>query len=169
MTNLRTKKALASKALKVGKGKLIFSAEGINEIKEAITRQDIKDLASQGIISIKPIKGRKKIVRRKTRRGPGKIKKTVNHRKQEYVKITRKLRRYLMELRDRGIVERELYWNLRNKIRMRAFKSKANFKDYLRSIEVKVDSAVSIGKLSVRKEGRKDKSVKEKINEKDKK
>jgi ribosomal protein L19E len=169
MTNLRTKKALASKALKVGKGKLIFSEEGMSEIKEAITRQDIKDLASQGIITIKPIKGRKKIVRRKTRRGPGKIKKTVNHRKQEYVKITRKLRNYLMELRDRGIVERDLYWTLRNKIRMRDFKSKANFKDYLRGIEIKVDSASSIGKPSVKKAKVEEKTEVKKVNGKEEK
>jgi len=144
--NLRTKKELAAKALNVGKNRVSFNSEGAGEIKEAITRQDIRDLVSQGIISIKPVKGRKKIVRRKTQRGPGKIKKTVSHRKQIYVKITRKLRSYLMGLRDKGLVERELYWTLRKKIRMRDFKSKAHFKDYLKSIEVDV-SGVGVKKV----------------------
>ncbi len=137
--NLGKKKALAAKALKVGKNRVVFNIEGLSEIKEAITKQDIKDLAGEGIISIRPIRGRKKIKKRTTRRGPGKIKKKVKNRKQEYVKITRKLRTYLKDLRERGAVERELYWDLRKKIRMRAFKSKANFKEYLKSIEVDVD------------------------------
>lgn len=134
--NLRKKKELAAKALKVGKGRISFNSENLSEIKEAITKQDILSLKQEGIISIKPIKGRKKIERRKTRRGPGKIKKTIRNRKQVYVKITRKLRVYLMGLRDKGAVERELYWTLRKKIRMRDFRSLAHFKDYLKSIDV---------------------------------
>ena len=82
MANLNRKKELAAKTLKVGKNRLSFNQDNLAEIKEAITRQDIKDLYAEGIITIKPIKGRKKIKRRKTRRGPGKIKKTVNKRKQ---------------------------------------------------------------------------------------
>ena len=116
--------------------------ENLSEIKEAITRQDIKSLHSEGIISVKPVKGRRKIVRRKTRRGPGKIKKKINKRKQVYVKITRKLRKYVMELRNRGVLDRELYWNLRKKIRMRDFRSKAGLKDYLKSAEVDFDKVV---------------------------
>lgn len=133
--NLRHKKELAAKALGVGKGRIIFNLEGLSEIKEAITKQDIKDLHSEGIISIKPVKGRKKIKRRKTQRGPGKIKKKVSHRKQEYVKITRKLREYVKQLKEQQILDRELYKDLRKKIRMRVFKSKANLKGYLEGLE----------------------------------
>jgi large subunit ribosomal protein L19e len=129
--NLNNKKALAAKTLKVGKGRLQFKTENLSEIKEAITRQDIKQLHQEGIISIRPIKGRKKNTTRKHRRGPGKIKMKVNKRKQEYVKITRKLRAYAMSLRDRGVLDRDLYKKIRNKIRMREFKSKAGMKDFL--------------------------------------
>jgi large subunit ribosomal protein L19e len=133
--NLSKKKSLAAKTLRVGKGRLQFKQENLNEIKEAITRQDIKQLNQEGIITIKPIKGRKKNVTRKHRRGPGKIKMKVNKRKQEYVKITRKLRAYAMSLRDRGVLERELYKKIRNKIRMREFRSKAGMKDFLNKHE----------------------------------
>jgi large subunit ribosomal protein L19e len=133
--NLNNKKELAAKTLRVGKGRLQFKQENLNEIKEAITRQDIKQLNQEGIITIKPIKGRKKNVTRKHRRGPGKIKMKVNKRKQEYVKITRKLRAYAMSLRERGVLERELYKKIRNKIRMREFKSKAGMKDFLNAHE----------------------------------
>ena len=133
--NLNKKKELAAKTLGVGKGRLQFKQENLNEIKEAITRQDIKQLNQEGIIAIKPIKGRKKNVTRKHRRGPGKIKIKVNKRKQEYVKITRKLRAYAISLRERGVLERELYKKIRNKIRMREFRSKAGMKDFLNKHE----------------------------------
>lgn len=135
MVNLNKKKELAAKTLKVGKNRLHFDQDHLADIKEAITRQDIKDLYAEGIITIKPIKGRKKIVKRKTRRGPGKIKKTVNKRKQVYVKITRKLRAYLTELKKLGVINRELYIDLRKKIRMRTFRSKAHLKEYLETHE----------------------------------
>jgi len=140
--NLANKKDLAAKTLRVGKGRIIFKMDSLSEIKEAITRQDIKSLRQDGAIGIKPIKGRKKVVKRKTRRGPGKIKKKVNKRKQIYVKITRKLRSYIMRLRDNGDLDRELYKKMRNKIRMREFKSKANMKEFLKNLDVKVDEVV---------------------------
>jgi len=161
--NLAKKKNLAAETLKVGKGRIIFKMENLSEIKEAITRQDIKGLYQEGMIAIKPVKGRKKVVRRKTRRGPGKIKKKVNNRKQVYVKITRKLRGYIRELRNRGVVDRELYWTIRKKIRMRDFKSKANLKDYLKGIDVDFDKVVE------REVKKADKKVKEKVSEDKKK
>lgn len=132
--NLRNKKQLAAKVLKVGKNRIHFDSGKFPEIKEAITRQDIKDLHKEGIISIKPVKGRKKIKRRKTKRGPGKIKKKVNKRKQTYVKITKKLRKYSKELKSCGIISNKLYRELRKKIRMRAFRSKAHLREYLETI-----------------------------------
>jgi len=129
--NLRNKKDLAAKTLHVGRNRIYFNNQGFKEIKEAITRQDIKDLYNEKMIQIKPIKGRKKIQKRKRRRGPGKIKKKLNKRKQEYVKITRKLRDYIKSLKNLGIISRETYLDLRKKIRMRIFKSKRNLQEYL--------------------------------------
>lgn len=137
--NLRKKKELAAKALNVGKNRICFNTENLAEIKEAITKQDIKDLYANGIINIKPIKGRKKIVKRKIKRGPGKIKRRVNKRKQIYVKITRKLRAYLSELKRKGAISKDLYYELRKKIRMKNFKSKAHLKEYLKNTGVDIE------------------------------
>lgn len=139
--NLAKKKALASKVLGVGKGRILFKQENLKEIKEAITRQDINQLHQEGIIMIKDVKGRRKVVKRKHRRGPGKIKTKVNKRKQEYVKITRKLRTYAKSLRSMALIDRDAYKKIRNKIRMRDFKSKSNLKEYLKSIKVNLDSS----------------------------
>lgn len=137
--NLRKKKNLAAKVLGVGKGRILFKQENLKEIKEAITRQDINQLHQEGIIMIKEIKGRRKVVKRKYRRGPGKIKIKVNMRKQVYVKITRKLRTYIKSLREMGLIDREIYRKIRSKIRMRDFKSKSSLKDYLKSIKINLD------------------------------
>ena len=60
--NLKTKKMLAQKVLKVGKERIVFLKPRLEEIKEAITRQDIRQLYDEGMIKIKEIKGRRKIV-----------------------------------------------------------------------------------------------------------
>jgi len=129
--NLRNKKELASRALKVGKERIIFVSERKDEIKEAITKQDIRDLYKDRAIKIKEISGRKKVVGRKRKRGPGNIKKKVNTRKRDYVIMTRKLRAYVKSLRERGELSVEEAKDIRKKIRNKTFKSKANLRDYI--------------------------------------
>ncbi len=156
--NLRNKKELAAKALGVGKNRVKFNVEGLSEIKEAITKEDIKTLFNEGIIMIKPVKGRKKIVRRNIRRGPGKIKKKVKNRKQDYVKITRKLRRYVRQLRTENAIDRNTYIELRKKIKIKNFKSKSNLKDYIEGSK----------KVSIKIEETKTKNKQKTINKKSK-
>ncbi|MBT7706612.1 hypothetical protein HN747_04140 [archaeon] len=129
--NLANKKVLAAKALKVGKGRLYFTAAHLPEIKEAITRQDIIDLHKAGAIQIKEVSGRKKIVKRKHRRGVGKVKKKVNTRKREYVIMTRKLRTYVKHMLKTGGVDIETYRTTRKQIRARKFRSKRHMKELL--------------------------------------
>jgi len=133
MTNLTSRKELAAKVLGVGKNKILFDASRIDEIKEAITKQDIRDLYADGAISAKENSGRKSHVIRETRRGPGKIKRTVIDYKRDYVILVRKLRSYLEELRKQGKIDEEKFFELRQKIKAGIFKSKAHFKEYLSS------------------------------------
>lgn len=128
--NLRTKKELAAKTLKVGKERVKFVDARREDIKEAITKQDIRDLIADGAILVKEVKGRKK-VRRKNKRSPGNIRKKVNKRKKEYVIMTRKLRRYVAELKKQGRLNSEEIAGIRKKIRNRIFRSKAHLKEYL--------------------------------------
>ncbi|NCN86384.1 hypothetical protein GW932_00985 [archaeon] len=132
--NLSKKKELASKTFKVGKEKINFVPERVNEIKEAITKQDLRDLQTAGAIVIKDVKGRKTNVSRKNRRGTGKVKLKVNKRKQEYVIITRKLRAFVSELKKQGKLSSEEVTEIRKRIRNRAFKSKANLKLYIEGL-----------------------------------
>ena len=128
---LAKKKELAAKVLKVGKGRIVFAESRLNEVKEAISRMDILDLHKSGAISIRDVKGRTKIVKRKNRRRTGKIKQTVNTRKAEYVIITRKLRTFVRGLFRTGKINAEEKQEIRKQIRARKFRSKRQLKEYL--------------------------------------
>jgi len=128
--NLSNKKELAKRTLGVGKGRIVFLESRLGEIKEAITKQDIRDLKNDGAIVIKDIKGRKK-VKRKKKRSVGNVRKKVNKRKKEYVLMTRKLRKYLSEIKKQGKISKKDELEIRKKIRNRIFKSKAHLREYI--------------------------------------
>jgi len=129
--NLKNKKSIATKALKVGRERIVFLPSRIDEIKEAITKQDIRDLKTDGAIIVKDVKGRKKIAKSKGGKGPGSVRKKVNKRKQEYVKATRKQRKYVARKKQQGELSREEIKEIRKKIRNRKFSSLRNLKEYV--------------------------------------
>lgn len=129
--NLRNKKELAARTLKVGKERVVFIQPRLEEIKSAITKQDIRDLKQDGAIVVKEVKGRAKNKTNKKRRTPGNIRKKVNKRKQEYVKMTRKLRNYVSELKKQGKISKDEAEDIRKKIRNRIFRSKAHLRTYI--------------------------------------
>lgn len=126
---LEGKKELAARALNIGKARIIFNKERLDEIKEAITKNDIKDLLKGKAIKIKEKQGRKKKEKRRTRRRVGSIKKKVNKRKQEYIKLTRKLRTHIKYLKDKGILPNSEYIALRKEIRAKAFRNLTHMKE----------------------------------------
>jgi large subunit ribosomal protein L19e len=134
MASLNKKKLLAQRTLKIGKGRIKFVDSRLEEIKEAITKQDIKDLVDNGAIIILNEKGRKKIVRRKVRRGPGKVRKKVNTRKKDYVILTRKLRKYMVEMRKQGRLSAEEVKEIRKKIRNKEYRSLAHMKELIKTM-----------------------------------
>lgn len=130
--NLGKKKLLAARTFGVGESRIEFVKPRLEEIKEAITKQDIRDLHKDGAIKIKPIKGRKTKPQKKKKRTTGNVRKKVNKRKQEYVIITRKLRAYLREMKSKLTADE--VEDIRKKIRNRVFKSKSSLKDYMGGI-----------------------------------
>lgn len=130
--NLRKKKDLAAKTLKVGRHRIIFVTKRLDEIKEALTKQDILQRHQEGAIKIKEVKGRKKVEKRKRKRGQGKVKMKINKRKTEYIAMTRKLRRYVGELKNSGKISREDSKEIRKKIRNKEYRSKAHLKEQIK-------------------------------------
>ena len=128
--NLRKKKILASKALNVGKERIVFLNPGLEDIKEAVTKQDIRDLHKEGVIKIKEIKGRKKVLKNKKKR---RIRKKLRKRKQVYMASTRKFREHLKKSYERKEISKEELISLRKKVKNRVFKSKAHLVESLKS------------------------------------
>ena len=137
MQNLDKRKFLASKVFGVGKGRICFDVARLAEIKEAITKQDIKDLYQSGAITIKEISGRHAHVKRETKRGPGKIKMKIKPGKRQYIYMVRKLRRHLVELKKQERLTGEQYLDLRKRVKAREFKDKAHLKEHIASGGIK--------------------------------
>ena len=133
--NLLKKKRLVARTLNVGMQRIAFNTERLDEIKEAITKQDIRELKASGAIVIKQIKGRRTAVKRKTRRRLGSKKLTPRLRKRHYMVLTRKLRNYLFSLRKRGLLPKELHLQLRREIRAKTFKSLAQIKEKITGVK----------------------------------
>ncbi|MEM4326090.1 MAG: 50S ribosomal protein L19e [Candidatus Pacearchaeota archaeon] len=132
--DLRKKKELAARTLGVGKDRIIFVDSRLEDIKEAITRRDIRDLYKDGAIIIKERRGRRKIMRKKRRRGIGSIKKKIKNRKEEYVKLTRKLRGYVSQLKKKNEISRENVEEIRKRIKNRYFKNLSHLKEFIKNL-----------------------------------
>lgn len=132
--NLRNKKRLIARTLNVGVGRISLNPSMQAEIKEAITKQDIKDMKAEGIIQIKEIRGVKTKEKRKTKRRGGSIKKRLALRKESYMNLTRKLRSYVKKMRQTGKIDAEGYYELRKRIKARRFKDLAHFRENLREM-----------------------------------
>ncbi len=133
---LEKKKDLIARALGVGKNRLVLNNARLPEIKEAITRQDIKDLLSSGAINVKEKKGRKKNEKKTARRREGSFRQKNRGGKTKYVILTRKLRGYLKNMKIKGKSTKENYLILRKEIRASEFKSLAHFKERIKTLEV---------------------------------
>jgi large subunit ribosomal protein L19e len=145
---LEKKRALAARTLNVGKGRVVFNVNRLNEIKEAITKQDIRDLTTSGAIIIAEKKGRRTIVVKKSRRRSGSFKQKVVSGKRNYIIITRKLRAFLKNLKEKKLISREHYEKLRKEIRASNFKSLAHFKERISSMEKKDENTTKKKKRS---------------------
>lgn len=132
--DLWKKKELAARTLNVGVGRIRFNSNNINEIKEAITKQDIRDLVVAKAIFVNPIKGRKVNPPRKRRRA-GSVRMRPNSRKQDYIVLTRKLRNYLSEIRKQGKITNEEFLTLRKGVRSKTFRNKNNLKEHIQLMQ----------------------------------
>lgn len=131
---LENKKAFAARTLGVGKGRIVFNKNRLDEIKKAITKQDILDLKNVGAIVVKEVRGRRKVERRTSRRRAGSIKKRVKSGKREYVLRTRKLRAHLSMLHKKGKISKQEYYSLRKKIKASTFKNLNHMKEHIMTL-----------------------------------
>lgn len=126
-------KRLAADVLKSSKKRVRFDQESVDDIKEAITKADIRGLVHDRVIIKKQKKG---IARHDTKRkgsGPGSRKGKANAReskKRTWINSIRKQRDFLKDLKDRNRILEGSYRNLYMKAKGGYFRSKRHIKIY---------------------------------------
>jgi len=124
---MRSQKRMASEILNVGVNKVWFDPLRAAEIKQAITKQDIRDLIKDKAIRARP--GKKKIANeRRERRGVGRKKMTVRNRKRKYINLIRKIRTYVRE----QSLPKESVFEIRKLAKAGSFKSLRNVKEHIK-------------------------------------
>ena len=129
---LKIQKRFASKILKASKKRIKFDEERLEDIKETITRADLKGLIKDGAIIAKQKKGisRARIVKR--RKPLKKGKKTARHpKKRTWINKIRALRTILKTLRDKELITKEVYHDLYGKAKGGFFRTKRHLKLYI--------------------------------------
>ena len=133
--NLAKKRELAARTLGVGKARILFNTQRLLEIKEAITKQDIRDMVANGAIFIKGIKGRRAVEKRTSRRHAGKRRKRPRRGKIEYVKTVRRLRAYLVELKKQEKISHKINVELRKILKTNTIKTKPQMKERISQLK----------------------------------
>ena len=139
---LRLQKTLASKIFKGSSKRVKFEPEVLDEIKEGLTKDDVRGMISRGLITLKKKKGISRVRANKKakqrakglRKGPGKRKGTKNARtpdKKIWIIKIRLQRMFLKELYDKQYLTAKVYRNLYNKAKGGFFRSKRHIKLYI--------------------------------------
>lgn len=142
--NLKIQKELAAKVAKVGVHKIILNPVRYEDLKEAITKADIRALIKDGAIKIEqersPSRQRaieRHLQRKKGRqRGHGKRKgqkKARTPRKQQWVRKIRILRTTLRKYRDEKKVDMKIFTDLKQKVKGGFFRDNNHLMFYVKS------------------------------------
>ena len=144
---LTVQKRLAASVLGCSPKRVHFAPDRINDIKEAITKADVKSLINDGTITKVPVKGvsraraNKRLEQRRKglQRGPGKRKgkKTaIVPRKASWIARIRVQREFLKELREKELIDPVVFKDLYGKSKGGFFRSKRHIKIYIAENEL---------------------------------
>ncbi len=141
--NVGRAKVLVARMYGVGLKRVWVDPKGLEEISQALTREDLRRLVEKGVIRILQKKGysrsRARVLREKKkkgrRRGPGSRKGTPTARsdpKREWMKKIRAIRRLLRRLREKGVIDRRTYRKLYRQAKGGFIRSKAHVLELVR-------------------------------------
>lgn len=140
--DLKTQKKLAAEVLKCSTTKVVFDPDRLEEIKESITKVDIRNLIKDKAIMKKIENGPSKVRARENaiqkskgrRRGQGSRKGKYTARlqpKADWMNRIRKIKTLIKTLREKGKLESRQYRVLYNKAKGGAFRSERHAKMYI--------------------------------------
>ncbi|MBS7604880.1 MAG: 50S ribosomal protein L19e [Candidatus Bathyarchaeia archaeon] len=142
--SLKSQRRMAAEILGVGEERVWIDPEKIEDVKDAITREDIRRLIKEGVIrKIKDqgvSRARARILHKKRRKGrrrgsgskSGALGARVDHLK-EWVEKIRAIRRRLSELREKRIITAKTYRYLYLKAKAGVFKSISDLHQYIKA------------------------------------
>ncbi len=139
---MKLQKRLASSIMGCSPKRAIFDPERLSDIKEAITKTDIRRLIAQGIIRKSPIQGtsraRAKLAQfqksRGRRRGHGSRKGPATARldpKTEWISRVRTQRELIKRMRESSLIDNSSFTNLYKKVKGGFFRSTRHIKLYV--------------------------------------
>lgn len=145
--DLKSQRRMASDIMDVGENRIWMDPEQTEQIDEAITRKDIRNLIEGGAIQKKDVKGTskgraKKIKKQKEkgrRKGQGSrkgSKKARKSEKDEWMETIRALRSELKDMRDEEDISQEQYRELYGKAKGGFFRNRKHLQNYVKN-EVK--------------------------------
>lgn len=129
------KRALVARTLCVGKERVRFNQERLHDIKEAITKQDIRDLVKDGAIFVREIDGRKKKKVMRARRRQGSIRRRINAGKKPYVHFVRGARAHLRQLKQTNVLAPHNIALLRKELRSRQIRTRASLQERIAQVK----------------------------------
>lgn len=142
--NLKSKRQLASKTLKVGEGRVLIDPARAEDVETAITRGEIRRLVHEGAIKVRPKRGisrsRARLLHEKRKKGRHKgeghrkgAKTAVISSKERWVMRVRSLRRKLKNLRDEKAITTDAYRKLYGMIKGGAFEDSAHLEEHAKT------------------------------------
>ncbi len=142
--DLKFQKRLAAKTLGVGIGRIHFNTSRYEDIKEAITKADIRSLAKQGAISAAQIsfpsrhRARARAAQQKKGRQRGQAakrgrKNARNPEKRAWINKIRSIRKMLNNLKENKKIDNKTYRNLYMKAKGGFFRDRSHLTFYIES------------------------------------
>ena len=147
VVNLKTKRQLVSRILGVGVDRVKFDPEHLDDVADAITRDNIRSLITANVIEIKPIKGTskgrshfKKLQRSKrgAKQGSKKGRKGARTgKKQVYVRKIKAMRHQLKVSKLRKEIANEDYWKLYKQVSGNQVRNLAHLRSLIEAVRSK--------------------------------
>ncbi|HIH17839.1 MAG TPA: 50S ribosomal protein L19e [Nanoarchaeota archaeon] len=141
---MKLQRRIAARILKVGENRVWINPEKLADVKEAITKEDVRSLIKEGAIKVRSVKGVskgrfRKVLKQKRkgmRKGAGRKEGKRSGRrwgKKVWMKKVRLLRKLLTEHKTKMTLES--YWKIRKTIKAGAIKDKKHLIEMIRSAE----------------------------------
>jgi len=147
VVNLKAKKRLASRVTGVGVHRIKFDSDHLDDVADAITRENIRSLITANTIQIKSFTGtsrgraqHKKDQKKKRGTGQGSKQGRKGARvgkKEVYVAKVRSLRRLLKIAKDRKDITNPEFWALYKKVGGNTVRNKAHLRLLMEEIIIK--------------------------------